>query len=52
MYVDGYTTSDVNLIWEYGEDSLVGVENIEMAQFTLMDYKLVVKTQNFSTGKI
>ncbi|XP_072170764.1 gamma-aminobutyric acid receptor subunit beta-3-like [Diadema setosum] len=46
----GYTTTDVNFVWQYGDDSLEGVENIEMAQFTLVDYKLVVKMQNFSTG--
>ncbi|XP_041463963.1 gamma-aminobutyric acid receptor subunit beta-2-like isoform X1 [Lytechinus variegatus] len=46
----GYTTADVNLVWKYGDDSLEGVSNIEMAQFTLSDYKLIVKMQNFSTG--
>ncbi|XP_030836772.1 gamma-aminobutyric acid receptor subunit beta-2-like [Strongylocentrotus purpuratus] len=46
----GYTTADVNFVWQYGDDSLEGVNNIEMAQFTLSDYKLIVKMQNFSTG--
>eukprot|EP00057_Strongylocentrotus_purpuratus_P011247 XP_011665721.1 PREDICTED: gamma-aminobutyric acid receptor subunit beta-2-like isoform X2 [Strongylocentrotus purpuratus] len=45
----GYTTADVNFVWQYGDDSLEGVNNIEMAQFTLSDYKLIVKMQNFST---
>lgn len=49
---DGYTTADVNFVWQYGDDSLEGVNNIEMAQFTLSDYKLIVKMQNFSTGKL
>ncbi|XP_071951888.1 gamma-aminobutyric acid receptor subunit beta-3-like isoform X2 [Antedon mediterranea] len=46
----GYTTEDIMYRWEYGDNSIEGTENIDMAQFTLVDYSVQAKVQNFSTG--
>ncbi|XP_033112944.1 gamma-aminobutyric acid receptor subunit beta-3-like isoform X2 [Anneissia japonica] len=47
----GYTTEDIMYRWEYGDSSIEGTENIDMAQFTLVDYSVQAKVQNFSTGQ-
>ncbi|XP_076822491.1 gamma-aminobutyric acid receptor subunit beta-1-like [Clavelina lepadiformis] len=44
----GYTTKDISFYMM--EEGVVGVNNLELAQFKVMDSKLIIKNQTFATG--
>ncbi|XP_038055629.1 gamma-aminobutyric acid receptor subunit beta-like [Patiria miniata] len=46
----GYTLSEISYSWQFGGKSVVGMENIKIAQFTITEWKLISRLQNFSTG--
>lgn len=48
---DGYTTDDIEFYWNGGESAVTGVNNIELPQFSIVDYKMVSKRVEFTTGK-
>uniref|UniRef100_G1NHK8 Gamma-aminobutyric acid type A receptor beta4 subunit n=1 Tax=Meleagris gallopavo TaxID=9103 RepID=G1NHK8_MELGA len=45
----GYTTDDIEFYWN-GESAVTGVSNIELPQFSIIDYKMVSKRVEFTTG--
>lgn len=49
---DGYTTDDIEFYWQGGSDrgSVTGVENIELPQFSIIDYQTLSKKAVFATG--
>ncbi|KAF4790441.1 Gamma-aminobutyric acid receptor subunit beta-1 [Turdus rufiventris] len=47
---DGYTTDDIEFYWNGGESAVTGVNNIELPQFSIVDYKMVSKRVEFTTG--
>lgn len=50
--LDGYTTDDIEFYWQGGSDrgSVTGVENIELPQFSIIDYQTLSKKAVFATG--
>ncbi|XP_022086236.1 gamma-aminobutyric acid receptor subunit beta-3-like isoform X2 [Acanthaster planci] len=46
----GYTLADLSYSWQFGAKSVIGMENINIAQFTITEWKLISRLQNFSTG--
>ncbi|XP_020846285.1 gamma-aminobutyric acid receptor subunit beta-1 [Phascolarctos cinereus] len=46
----GYTTDDIEFYWNGGESAVSGVNNIELPQFSIVDYKMVSKKVEFTTG--
>ncbi|XP_061600066.1 gamma-aminobutyric acid receptor subunit beta-1 isoform X2 [Cololabis saira] len=47
----GYTTDDIEFYWQGGsESSVTGVENIELPQFSIIDYQTLSKKAVFATG--
>ncbi|XP_051646001.1 gamma-aminobutyric acid receptor subunit beta-1 isoform X2 [Manacus candei] len=46
----GYTTDDIEFYWNGGESAVTGVNNIELPQFSIVDYKMVSKRVEFTTG--
>lgn len=50
---DGYTTDDIEFYWQGGSNagSVTGVENIELPQFSIIDYQTLSKKAVFATGK-
>ncbi|XP_066576712.1 gamma-aminobutyric acid receptor subunit beta-1 [Amia ocellicauda] len=46
----GYTTDDIEFYWKGGGNSVTGVSNIELPQFSIMDYKTLSKKVVFTTG--
>ncbi|XP_015479976.1 gamma-aminobutyric acid receptor subunit beta-1 isoform X2 [Parus major] len=46
----GYTTDDIEFYWNGGESAVTGVSNIELPQFSIVDYKMVSKRVEFTTG--
>ncbi|KYO45962.1 hypothetical protein Y1Q_0021569 [Alligator mississippiensis] len=46
----GYTTDDIEFYWNGGESAVTGVNNIELPQFSIVDYKMVTKRVEFTTG--
>ena len=51
IFTDGYTTMDMIMYWTNGIESVTGVEQIELPQFTIVEYKTVTTLQNLSTGQ-
>ncbi|RXM31803.1 Gamma-aminobutyric acid receptor subunit beta-1 [Acipenser ruthenus] len=47
---DGYTTDDIEFYWKGGETAVTGVANIELPQFSIMDYKMLSTKVKFTTG--
>ncbi|KAG7225183.1 hypothetical protein INR49_014741 [Caranx melampygus] len=49
---DGYTTDDIEFYWQGGSSggSVTGVENIELPQFSIIDYQTLSKKAVFATG--
>lgn len=49
---DGYTTDDIEFYWQGGSNggSVTGVENIELPQFSIIDYQTLSKKAVFATG--
>ncbi|XP_066535687.1 gamma-aminobutyric acid receptor subunit beta-1 isoform X2 [Hoplias malabaricus] len=45
----GYTTDDIEFYWQEGS-SVTGVDNIELPQFSIIDYKTLSKKVVFATG--
>ncbi|XP_031444403.1 gamma-aminobutyric acid receptor subunit beta-1 isoform X1 [Phasianus colchicus] len=45
----GYTTDDIEFYWN-GESAVTGVSNIELPQFSIVDYKMISKRVEFTTG--
>ncbi|XP_002664179.2 gamma-aminobutyric acid receptor subunit beta-1 [Danio rerio] len=45
----GYTTDDIEFYWQ-GGSSVTGVDNIELPQFSIIDYKTLSKKVVFATG--
>lgn len=50
VFVDGYTTDDIEFYWRGGDNAVTGVTKIELPQFSIVDYKLITKNVVFSTG--
>lgn len=48
---DGYTTDDIEFYWNGGEAAVTGVNKIELPQFSIVDYKMVSKKVEFTTGE-
>ncbi|XP_011782729.1 PREDICTED: gamma-aminobutyric acid receptor subunit beta-1 isoform X2 [Rhinopithecus bieti] len=46
----GYTTDDIEFYWNGGEGAVTGVNKIELPQFSIVDYKMVSKKVEFTTG--
>uniref|UniRef100_W5N108 Gamma-aminobutyric acid type A receptor subunit beta1 n=1 Tax=Lepisosteus oculatus TaxID=7918 RepID=W5N108_LEPOC len=46
----GYTTDDIEFYWKGDGNSVTGVNNIELPQFSIMDYRTVSKKVVFTTG--
>ncbi|PIK47806.1 putative gamma-aminobutyric acid receptor subunit beta-3 isoform X1 [Apostichopus japonicus] len=46
----GYTTDDITLKWQYGADSIEGLNDLEMAQFSLVGYRLNARNISFESG--
>ncbi|XP_063096709.1 gamma-aminobutyric acid receptor subunit beta-1 isoform X2 [Cavia porcellus] len=46
----GYTTDDIEFYWNGGEKAVTGVNKIELPQFSIVDYKMVSKKVEFTTG--
>ncbi|XP_056345721.1 gamma-aminobutyric acid receptor subunit beta-1 [Oenanthe melanoleuca] len=46
----GYTTDDIEFYWNGGESAVTGVNNIELPQFSVVDYKMISKRVEFTTG--
>ncbi|XP_006813348.1 gamma-aminobutyric acid receptor subunit beta-3-like [Saccoglossus kowalevskii] len=46
----GYTTEDVTYAWQYGNRSVQGLEDVQLPQFVLEEYRLVKRQAAFSTG--
>lgn len=51
MVSDGYTTDDIEFYWNGGEGAVTGVNKIELPQFSIVDYKMVSKKVEFTTGE-
>ncbi|EDL37812.1 gamma-aminobutyric acid (GABA-A) receptor, subunit beta 1, isoform CRA_a [Mus musculus] len=47
---NGYTTDDIEFYWNGGEGAVTGVNKIELPQFSIVDYKMVSKKVEFTTG--
>ncbi|XP_035275517.1 gamma-aminobutyric acid receptor subunit beta-1 isoform X3 [Anguilla anguilla] len=45
----GYTTDDIEFYWQ-GGSSVTGVDNIELPQFSIMNYRTLSKNVVFATG--
>ncbi|CDQ59750.1 unnamed protein product [Oncorhynchus mykiss] len=45
----GYTTDDIEFYWK-GDNSVTGVENIELPQFSIIDYHIQSTKAVFATG--
>ncbi|XP_060096620.1 gamma-aminobutyric acid receptor subunit beta-2 isoform X3 [Heteronotia binoei] len=46
----GYTTDDIEFYWRGEDNAVTGVRNIELPQFSIVEYKLISKKVVFSTG--
>lgn len=52
LSADGYTTDDMTLRWQYGPDSVEGIDNIDMAQFALVGFQLNERNITFEHGEL
>lgn len=52
IWTDGYTTDDIQFYWRGGDNAVSGVSQIELPQFSIVDYKLVSRNVVFSTGEV
>lgn len=50
MLSDGYTTSDVDMKWREGEDSIRGINEIEIPQFTIKGHDTQTANETTATG--
>ena len=48
---DGYSTLDVAIFWKGDKSAVHGVENVEIPQFTIVDYKTTTLTEELATGE-
>lgn len=46
----GYTMFDVIMYWRNGKNAVMGVENVELPQFHIKEYKTVVTIEKLMTG--
>ncbi|KAG2466238.1 GBRB3 protein, partial [Polypterus senegalus] len=46
----GYTTDDIEFYWKGGDSAVTGVFDIELPQFSIVDYKMLSKKVVFATG--
>ncbi|XP_072190551.1 gamma-aminobutyric acid receptor subunit beta-1 [Excalfactoria chinensis] len=47
---NGYTTDDIELYWNGGESAGTGVNKIALPQYSVVDYKMISKKAEFTTG--
>ncbi|XP_064637793.1 gamma-aminobutyric acid receptor subunit beta-like isoform X2 [Lineus longissimus] len=47
----GYPMEDVVMIWKDGKKSVVGVERIELPQFSVKEYRTISTVESLSTGR-
>lgn len=50
--IDGYTNSEVNIFWKNHKQSVIGVEDIHLPQFRIVDYKTSTYIEELATGII
>ena len=48
FFADGYAMSDVYLYWRSG--SVHNVENVELPQFSIVEYRAITKIESLLTG--
>ncbi|XP_067889374.1 gamma-aminobutyric acid receptor subunit beta-3 isoform X1 [Heterodontus francisci] len=46
----GYTTDDIQFYWRDGDDAVTGVHEIELPQFSIVEYRLMSRNVVFATG--
>lgn len=49
---DGYAMEDVIMYWKAGKESVRGVEQVELPQFTIVEYKTISTVQHLATGRV
>lgn len=42
---------DLNLNWKDGRSSVYGIDNVELPQFSLIEYRTVRRIESLSSGK-
>lgn len=50
LYSDGYPMEDVEMRWRVGRKSIVGVEGVDLPQFSLVDYNTLATIQVLASG--
>lgn len=48
--VDGYPMEDVEMRWRVGRKSIVGLDNINLPQFTLVSFNTLSTIQELASG--
>lgn len=48
--VDGYPMEDVEMRWRVGKKSVIGVDNVDLPQFSLVDYDTIATIQVLASG--
>lgn len=51
LLTDGYAEADVDLRWLNERDAVSGVDNVDLPQFSIVDYSTVVWVERLLTGK-
>ena len=49
-YLDGYPMEDVEMRWRVGKNSIVGINNIDLPQFSLVHYDTLSTIQVLASG--
>lgn len=50
--LDGYPMEDVEMRWRVERNSIVGLSNINLPQFTLVEYNTLSTIQVLASGKL
>lgn len=50
IFTDGYDMADLYLHWRTGLHSVHGIQEIELPQFSIVDYRTVEKIESLLTG--
>lgn len=50
-FVDGYSSEDIVYHWSESQKHIHGLDELELSQFTITNYRFVTELMNFKSGE-
>lgn len=50
-FTDGYSSEDIVYHWSESQKHIHGLDELELSQFTITDYRFVTEMMNFKSGE-